>query len=96
MGFSRKVSRGVFGGPADEYCFVTIRWVPMRWLNSVGVIQNFIRKFVFWTCTSSPHMEAGRAKATPKGDLAVVCMDGVDVITRLRIARDTIKGVPSP
>jgi hypothetical protein len=45
--FEKKVSRSIFGGPAHEQCYVAIRGVPMGWVNSVDLIQNFIRKFVF-------------------------------------------------
>ena len=91
--FSMKVSRAVFGGPPGEECYVAIRSVPMGWLNSVDVIQNFIRRFVFQTCRLPAVMEVRRDRPIPKGDVAVVCMDGIDILTKLVEEEGTFKGV---
>ncbi len=47
VAFAKKVSSVLFGGPASCQSYVAIRAVPMGWANSVDVIQNFIRRFVF-------------------------------------------------
>ena len=63
--FEKKVSRSIFGGPAHEQCFVAIRGVPMGWVNSVDLIQNFIRKFVFQTCDINPAWEVRGDRGLP-------------------------------
>ena len=42
--YEKKVSRSLFGGPADELTYVSIRSCPMGWTASVDLIQNFIRQ----------------------------------------------------
>ena len=54
-------------------------------MNSVDLIQNFIRRFVFKTLGVSPESEIQRAVPVPSGEAAVVCMDGFDLITRASI-----------
>ena len=48
--FEKQVDASVFGGAAGSMTHVGLRCVPMGWINSVDVIQNFIRRFVFGTC----------------------------------------------
>ena len=42
--FSKPVDQSAFGLPAGVLTYVAIRAVPMGWINSVDLIQNFIRK----------------------------------------------------
>ena len=93
--FSQKVSRGAFGGNPAEETYVAVRMVPMGWLNSVDIIQNFIRRFVFAACKFSPGMEVRKDKPFPPGDVAVVCMDGVDVVSKIIAEGKTFRGLYS-
>ena len=44
--FEKKVSRAIFGGPPDDFCYVSIRTVSMGWINAVELIQKCIRIFL--------------------------------------------------
>ena len=48
MTFSKKVSMAAFGGPSNIETFVAMRSVPMGWKLAVGLIQNVMRRFIFW------------------------------------------------
>ena len=80
--FSKRVPKSAFGGAADEWTYAGLRCVPMGWINSVDIIQNFIRRFVFRTVGVSPDLEVSRVHPFPTGDAAVICMDGFDLITK--------------
>ncbi len=62
----------------------------MGWVNSVDLIQNFIRRFVFQTCGVNPEFEVRADKGAPLSSAAVVCMDGFDLVTRLKTFRDIL------
>ena len=79
---SKRVPKSAFGGPADEWTYAGLRSVSIGWINSVDIIQNFIRRFVFRTVGVSPDLEVSRLQPPPKKDAAVVCMDGFDLMTR--------------
>ena len=83
--FSKMVSGSALGLPSADPVYVGMRMVPMGWVNSVDLIQNFIRRFVFKTLGVSPESEIQRAVPVPSGDAAVVCMDGFDLITRASV-----------
>ena len=85
--FSKKVPLSAFGGDAGKLTYVGLRCVPMGWTNSVDLIQNFIRRFVFGTCQIEPHLEVCRAQPFPQDGAAVVCMDGFDSIARVQLDR---------
>ena len=91
--FSMKVSRGAFGGNPAEETHVAARIVPMGWLNSVDLMQNFIRRFVFNICKLSKSMEVRKDRSFPPEDVAVVCMDGLDVVTKIKQEGDLFRGV---
>ncbi len=59
----------------------------MGWINSVDVIQNFIRRFVFDVCGVPANLEVRKDRGFPASSAGVVCMDGFDLITRLKIVR---------
>ena len=48
--FSKKVSMAAFGGSPSESTWVAMRGAPMGWINTVDLIQNFIRRLVFQAC----------------------------------------------
>ena len=93
VAFSMKVSKGAFGGNPAEETYVAARIVPMGWLNSVDLIQNFIRRFVFNSCNISRSMEVRKDRPFPPKDVAVVCMDGLDVITKTKQDGNVFRGV---
>ena len=65
----------------------------MGWLNSVNLIQNFIRRFVFNSCNLSRNMEVRKDRPFPPEDAAVICMDGLDVITKIKQDGSVFRGV---
>ena len=83
--FSKTVAGTALGLPSADPVYVGMRMVPMGWVNSVDLIQNFIRRFVFKTLGVSPEAEVQRAVSVPSGEAAVVCMDGFDLITRASV-----------
>ncbi len=91
--FAKQVSKAAFGGPANELTYVALRSVPMGWLNSVDLIQNFIRKFVFPICQILAAWEVRKDVPFPKQAAAVVCMDGFDPCSRVKILDDLLEGV---
>jgi hypothetical protein len=91
--FSKQVSSAIFGGPPGELSYVGIRAVPMGWTNSVDVIQNFIRRFVFQICKVPGNLEVRKDRPIPPGDVAVVCMDGFDLISKVQATHNTLKSV---
>ena len=74
-------------------CYVAIRAIPMGWTNAVDLIQNFARNFVFDTCGIPPSLEVCPGRPFPSCDAAVVCMDGFDYFTKLRIDQDELRRV---
>ena len=77
--------------------YAGMRMVPMGWVNSVDIIQNFIRRFVFKTLGVNPLSEIQRGVPVPRGEASVVCMDGVDLITRASVEvrfHDQVKVLP--
>ena len=80
--FEKQVDASVFGGAAGSMTHVGLRCVPMGWINSVDVIQNFIWRFVFGICGVCPSLEIAPNKVMPQGDAAIVCMDGFDLVSR--------------
>ena len=76
-----------------EGTYVAARIVPMGWLNSVDLIQNFIRRFVFNSCNLSKGMEVREDRPFPPKDAAVICMDGLDVITKIKQDGSVFRGV---
>ena len=83
--FSKTVVGTALGLDSADPVYVGMRMVPMGWVNSVDIIQNFIRRFVFKTLGVDPASEVQRAVPIPRGDAAVVCMDGFDLISRASI-----------
>ena len=83
--FSKKVSCAAFGGPANEEAYVGIRAVPMGWINSVDLIQNSIRRFVFPTCKVPSELEANPLRKRVSGDAAITCMDSFDYFSLVKI-----------
>ena len=71
----------------------------MGWLNNADITQNLIRRFVFASCIvfascSLPgKMEVLEDNPFPPGDIAVVGMDGVDVVSKVMGDAKTFKGV---
>ena len=93
MAFEKKVSKALFSGPPGEFCYVAIRAVPMGWTAAVDLIQNFIRRFSFDTCGIPAELEVRRDKPFPSVDAAVVCMDGLDIFTRIRIENGAVQQI---
>ncbi len=62
----------------------------MGWVNSVDLILNWIRKFAFQTCGVNPDWEVRGDRGLPLSTAAVVCMDGVDILPRLKVVRDCL------
>ena len=93
IAFSMPVSGFAFGLESADEVFVGLRAVPMGWINSVDLIQNFIRRFVFNLIRVPASMEMGPKTKMPEGDIAVVCMDGFDLVRK--IARSTEVAVGS-
>ena len=91
--FSKKVSCAAFGGPANKETYVSIRAVPMGWINSVNPIQNFIRRFVFRTCKVPGELEVNPLQKRVSGDAAITCMDGFDYFSRVKILDAEFKSV---
>ena len=80
-----QVSIAVFGGSSNTQSFVAIRSVPLSWIDSVDLMQKLICRFVFDIC-GVPAVRNDRS--FPAGSAGVVCMDGFDLVTRLKIVRD--------
>jgi hypothetical protein len=93
--FSKKVSMAAFGGPSGEFGYVSMRAVPMGWTNSVDVIQNFIRRFVFQTCGLPPDLEVRKDAPISGADVAVVCMDGFDLVSKIKVVQDSLFQLPN-
>ena len=68
--FSKKVSKAALGGPPNEITYVAMRAVPMGWINSVDLIQNFIRRFVFKICEAPPALEVNPKQKRVADDAA--------------------------
>ena len=83
--FSKKVSKAAFGGPANESTYVAMRAVAMGWINSVDLIQNFIRRFVFKICEVPAELEVKPQLKRVANDAALTCMDGFDHFPRIRV-----------
>lgn len=82
--FSKQVSKAAFGGPPGEKTYVAMRGVPMGWINSVDLIQNFIRRLVFGKCQINPALEVNPFNRRLSGDAVITCMDGFDYFKRVR------------
>ena len=80
--FSKTVPLSAFGGVSDKLTHVGLRSVPMGWINSVDIIQHFIRRFVFGTIGVNPSWEVQRGLPINPDAAAVVCMDGFDLISK--------------
>ena len=70
-----------------------MRTVPMEWTYAVDLIQHLIRKFAFSMCRFSPLSEVNPNTTFPIGDATIVCMDGIDVVSRRKVDRDYLRGV---
>ena len=64
--------------------YVAMRAVPMGWINSVALLQNFLRNLLFRTIGVSWKLDVNPRQRVLKGDAVVACMDGADYLTRLR------------
>lgn len=82
---SKQVSRAAFGGLVGEMTYVAITAVPMGYSWAVDVIQNFMRLFMFEVCGVPPVVELRRDMALPDPEVAVVCMDGADIVSKAKI-----------
>lgn len=81
------VSAFAFGLDSADEVYVGLRAVPMGWINSVDLLQNFIRMFVLTLLEVPASMELRPKTKMPEGDIAVVRMDGFDLARK--IARST-------
>ena len=61
----------------------------MGWINSVDLIQNCIRRFVFQTCGVNPQFEVRGDRGVPPDTAAAVRIYGLDLVARLNLFRDT-------
>ncbi len=64
----------------------------MGWTNSVDILQNFIRRFLVDACGVPPGLEVRKDRPFPLGAAAVVCMDGFDLISKVKVFRDHLQG----
>jgi len=76
--FSKQVAATAFKGVAGVLNWVVMKALPMGWINSVALIQNFIRNLVFKHCHVSPSLEVNPRQRVVRGDAVVTCMDGFD------------------
>ena len=88
--FSLPVPACVFGGDPNVMTYAALRSVPMGWINSVNVIQHFIRKIVFNVCGAPAELEIHKLKSRPTRNAAVVCMDGFDFVKQEKLLRDLV------
>ena len=86
--FSKMVAGTALGLPSAEPVYVGMGMVPMGWLNSGDIIQNFIRRFVFKTLSVNPEFEVQRQVLAPRKHAAVMCMDGFDLVSRVKVFDD--------
>lgn len=85
--FSKMVSGYACWMDSPEEVYVDPMAVSMGWVNSVDLIQIFIRRFVFMMFKAPSDMEMNPTMPMPEADIAVVCMDGFDLVRK--IARST-------
>ena len=78
--FSKTVDQSAFGLTPGTQTYVAIRAVPMGWVNSVDLIQNFIRKILLGICKVCPDFEVNRDNRVISSSVIVVCMDGFDFL----------------
>ena len=90
--FSKKVDAAAVGGKAGAETLVAITVCPMGWINAVDVIQNFIRNFVFQIVGVPAELEMRRDKVMPEDEVAVTCMDGFDLVSKVRLINGTLAG----
>ena len=82
--FSRPVPRTAWGGSGSELAYVALTTIiPMGWLGAVDIVQRVARTIVFKAAGLRPGTELLKANAVPEGDVAVVCMDGLDCVRRV-------------
>ena len=93
MTFSKKVSMAAFGGPSNIETFVAMRSVPMGWKLAVGLIQHFMRRFIFGTLGVPKELEVNKFSRPADGPAVVTCMDGFDFITKIKFVIAGIVGV---
>ena len=60
--FSMKVPASAFGSGPNVLPYVALRCVPMGWVNSVDIIQCFVREFVFKVCDVPAEQEIHKFK----------------------------------
>ncbi|CAK0841665.1 unnamed protein product [Prorocentrum cordatum] len=93
--FEKQVPLSAFGGDPNVMTYVGMRAVPMGWVGAVDVMQYMARKLVFHTAAVSPICELRKDKAVPSEDIAIVCMDGYDHLSKVKILLDGLAEDPA-
>lgn len=80
--YNKKVPWAVLGvsGGDTHVCSAV---VPMGWSASVGLIQNLLRRLVYTAGLISPECELRVGQPFPLEQVAVTCIDGFDVVSRV-------------
>ena len=89
--FEKQVSGLAFGLSSPDPVYVGLRAVPMGWLNSVDLCQFVCRRFVINVVGVLESLELRPRKATPREDVAVLCMDGFDLVRRVKKLRKVVR-----
>ena len=65
----------------------------MGWKLAVGLIQHFMRRFMFGTLGVPKELEVNKFSRPADGPAVVTCMDGFDFITKIKFVIAGIVGV---
>ena len=59
----------------------------------MDLIQNFIRRFAFQVCGIPPEIEVRGDRPVPPIEVAIICIDGLDIVTRPRLEHGAIRQI---
>ena len=77
---ARSVAESAFGGSPLKMTYVTMKAMPMGWINSIVLIQNFVRNMIHEICKIPSNIEANKLSKVVGGDAVVTCMDAFDYV----------------
>ena len=92
MTYSKKADASAVGGVAGVETHVAITVCPMGWVNAVDLIQICIRNFVYGVVGVPSELGMRKDRAMPDDEIAVTCMDGFDLVSKVRLINGTLAG----
>ena len=82
--FATRVSAAIFGGAADELCYVGLGVIPMGWIGAVDLMQAVLRFLIYQKALVPLATEVTPRCPFPVGpDFSVGYIDGFDWMQRM-------------